>query len=201
MKTINQTFSIFVGLLLLGALAYGGIAAIEYVSSLFMSLDPQLARAATIILLVVLITGWTFSRSVRKAAGQKVRQQLISEIATTYQYFTEYWIRAINLKYLSNNAPETQHDLDRLMALYGSAEAINAHLALRTMFLKKDMQPAEMRTQFGKALLAIRKDLGADSQGLSAKDLAQLLLPEPNPNVESAELPQSKTESEPASGA
>jgi hypothetical protein len=201
MKIISQTFSILVGLLLLGALAFTGIAAIEYVGTLYMSIDPQLARITASVLFVVLIAAWTIAHSLRKASAQRMRQQLGDEITAAYQYFMDFWIEIIDHGHLPDSDPESQHTLDRIMALYGSTEAIKAHLALKAMMQEKDMQVADMRTQFGKALLAMRKDLGVDTQGITAQELVQLVLSEPNPEVQSTGLAQPKPDSEPASGA
>jgi len=199
-KTINQAFAILVGLLLLGALVIAGIAAIEYISSLYMALDPQLARATAIVLFVVLIAAWIITHSIRRAAAQQMRQQFSNEISATYQYFVDHWIEIIDHGRQSDSNPEAQQVLDRLIALYGSADAIKAHLALRTMMQQKDMQDANMHAQLGKALLAIRKDLGSDTQGITAQELQQLVLPEPDLDVRPDDLAQPQLDSEPTSG-
>jgi hypothetical protein len=201
MKITNQTLSILIGLFLLGLLAVAGIYAIEYLNTLYSSLDPQVARTLVGVLIVVLLMSLIIARGVRKIIAHRMQLGLISERAATYRYFTDHWTGVMDQGHVSNNNAEAPQNLDRLMTLLGCAEAIKAHLALRTMMQDKDMPVTDMRTQFGKALLAIRKDLGTDSQGISAKDLQQLVMPETHTEERSNGLPKSTIESEPSSGA
>ena len=190
MKTISQIFSILVALLLLGALAFAGIAAIEYVGTLYMSLDPQFARVAAICLFAVLVAAWAIAHGIRRATAQRMRQQLADEISATYRFFMDYWIELMDQGPQAGGDPEAQQALDRLMALHAGTEALKAHLALRALIRKQDVSESEIRAQFGKALIAIRKDLGAGTQGVAAQELQQLVLPEQNPEIRAVELPQ-----------
>jgi hypothetical protein len=59
--------------------------------------------------------------------------------------------------------------------LYGAQAVIRAHTRLRD--LERGGRHADVRTGFGEALVAIRKDLGADTPHDAAHDLERLLLP------------------------
>ena len=195
MKNISQVLAVVTALLLFGALIATGIAAFDYLRTLYLSLDPQLARITATSLIALLITAWILSRITRQSAAKRMRQQLGDEITATYQYFVDYWTSVFADKHYPDDNPEEPSILDRLLALYGSAKVIKAHMRLRTMMQKRETPDADVYAEFSKALLAIRKDLGADSQGLSAKDLQLLVLPEQNPEARNAEVPQQQTNS------
>jgi hypothetical protein len=109
-----------------------------------------------------------------------------------------YWIGKYGQLPSTDNPGEAQA-LDCMMALYGSTEALKAHLTLRGM-IQKDVSESDMHIQFGKALIAIRKDLGADTLGIKVRELGQLVLPEANIDTHAVELSLSQHNSQPTSG-
>lgn len=182
--------SMFTALFLLGVLAVTGITTINYARTLYTSLDPQIAHALIASLFAALVVAWFIARVVRKIVVQRMRRQLKDEVTATYQYFVDYWTGAMDRAEKSDGNPEALQTLDRLMALYGGTEVLKAHLAMREMQQDRDAKSGEMLTQFGKALLAMRRELGAGTTGISAAQLQQLVMPEPSAVVPAAELPQ-----------
>ena len=101
--------------------------------------------------------------------------QLQQEKAATYKLFVDLWVALEG-----RSAPELSevlHGLDHLLALFGGSNVIKAHNALRVSARESGTQNPDVRSQFGKALMEIRKDLGSDTRGLAAEDLRQLLCP------------------------
>lgn len=200
MKNINQALATLVVLLLLAAIAVAGIAAFDYARTLYTSLDPQVARITATGLIAILTTAWIVARIARRAAAQRIRQQLGNEVAAAYQYFVDYWTAVMADRHHSDNNLEEPSTLDRLLALYGSAEVIKAHMRLRTMMQEREAQDGDVRAEFGKALVAMRNDLGFDMHGITAQQLQNLALPAPDAEARPIEMPQPKTESGPATG-
>jgi hypothetical protein len=194
MKNNGQPLTIFVGLFLLGAMAVAGIGALEYIATMYISLDPQVARVAASCLVVLLIAALIIARSIQDNGAGTLR--LRSKRTVAYEHFVNYWIDKYGQPPSTDNPGEAQA-LDRLIALYGSTEMIKAHLTLRTMKQGNGSQEADMRAQFGKAMITIRKDLGADTLGITAQQLLQLVLPQPDIELRSNGTQQPRFDSEP----
>lgn len=193
MKNFSQTLATLIGLLLLGVAAYAAIAAIKYFGMLYMALDPQTAKLTTFISIIVLLCTLAIAHGIRIAAMRRMRQQLGMEIAAAYQYFMDYWGEMLNQKIPVNKSPEMLQTLGRFMALYGNSEVLKAHMALQTMMQEGGAQAADMRAQFGKALFAMRKDLGADTAGITAQQLQRLVLQEQDGKGPATVAPQSQS--------
>ena len=170
MKIFGKTFGVLVGLALVGALGTGAYLALEFIVSLFASLEVQVARVTAIASVVVLLASMIVAAGIREAGRRSRVAQVREQKAATYQLFVDCWED-------SDTAPEKHQALDRLLALYGGGAVIKAHVALRTIAREKGSQHPDAASQFGKALLEIRKDLGDDGQGITAGELRELVLP------------------------
>ena len=182
MKLIGQVTALFFGLGLLGALGFGGYLAIEDFVQLFFSLDRQVATVTGIGSMVALAISWVIARAIRASGLQSKTMTLRDERAASYQLFVDYWESLLRQGRAPMHQPpdelaEKLKVLDRLLALYGGAAVVKAHTALRDLEREKGALHPAVRTRFGEALLAIRKDLGSDTPRNFGIELERLLLP------------------------
>src|SRR5262245_39246062 len=172
-NTLGKTVALVVVLALLGAMGFGTYLAFQTIVALFAALDPQVATVTGIGCLVALVATWWIERGVRSAVRQGRTTALREEKSTTYQIFVDYWQDRLGEGHSRPDAPENLKTLERLLALYGAQSVIKAHAALG------GAQHGELRARFGEALVAIRKDLGANVPRQLTQDLERLLLPVP----------------------
>lgn len=182
MKVLSQMLAVFFTLALLGALGVGGYFAIEYIVSLFGSLDVQVARVTSIASAVALLAALIIASNIRQLGRQNKVNQLQPEKAATYKLFLDLWVALLQQRSSleDRSAPELSEaldHLDHLLALFGGSYVIKAHTALRTSVREDTTQQSEIRSQFINAVIAVRKDLGSDTPGPTAEDLQQLLCP------------------------
>ena len=177
MKLIGQMVALLFGVSLLAATGFGVYLGLQYVVALFAALDPQVASVTGIGCVVALTAAWGVSRGLRTAIRESKAMTLREEKTATYQLFVDFWKNLLRQERASTDPlpadlSERLQLLDRLLALYGAAAVIKAHTALRAL---QQARNQDLRPQFAKALVEIRKDLGSDS--LVAEELRQLLLP------------------------
>jgi hypothetical protein len=183
MTIFGQTISILFALAFLGALGIGGYWAIDYIAALFLSMDTQVARVTGVASVAVLLAAALIAGSIRQAGKQFRAIQFQADKAATYKLFIDTWTNLLrerggSAKQSAFALPEVLQALDQPLALYGSPAVIKAHAAQRALAVERGMQNPEIRSQFSKALLEVRKDLGSDTRGLTAEALQDLLLPE-----------------------
>jgi len=174
MKLIGRVVALLFGVSLLFAIGFGAWLGFQGVVALFAGLDPQVATVTGIGCLVALAAAWGIARSLRAAVRQGRVMALREEKTAAYQLFVDYWKERLQPQARTDLSGKLQL-LDRLLALYGGAAVIRAHTRLRD--LERDGRHSDLRTGFGEALVAIRKDLGADTPHDAAHDLERLLLP------------------------
>jgi hypothetical protein len=176
MSIFGKIFGLLLGLALIAALGAAAYLAFEFIVSLFASLDAQVARVTAIASAVALLAAMLLASAIREATQKSKANQIREQKTATYQFFIECW---------QDNAAASDklQGLDRLLALYGSAAVIKAHVALRTIAREKGSRHPDAVAQFGKALLEIRKELGPDAEvhAVSATELQQLVLAAPAP--------------------
>jgi len=170
MSFFGKTFGLLLGLALIAALGAAAYLALEFIVSLFAGLDTQVARVTAIASVVVLLASMIITAGIREAGRRSTAAQHREQKAATYQFFVDCWEDP-------TSAREKLQALDRLLALYGGAAVIKAHVALRTIAREKGSWHPDAASQFGKALFEIRKDLGEDGQGITAGELQELVLP------------------------
>jgi len=180
MKLLSMILSAFVGLAFLMTLVLGGYFAITWIAGLLSKLDVQFATVTAIISLVILLAAMIIASNIRQASKQHKVNQIHGERAATYQFFIDVWGALLQPgRLVEDGSPyplsEERQALDRLLALYGSSAVIKAYVGLRALARESGAQNPEVRVQFAKTLLEIRKDLGAETQGLNAEALQQLL--------------------------
>lgn len=173
MKIFGKTLSFIVGLALLGAIGFGIWFMYQAIVALFEALDPAVAKVTGIACLVALTAAWWIARSLQVTVRESKVMALREEKTAAYQLFVDYW-QSRTLGQARTDATERLQLLDRLLALYGAQSVIRAHTALCS--LDANGQGVAMQTAFGVALVAIRKELGADTPNGSAQELERLLL-------------------------
>ena len=172
MSLTVKTLGLLLGLALIAAIGAAAYFALELTVALFAALDAQVARVTAIGSVVALAASMIVTAGIRDAGRRVKAAQVREQRAATYQLFVDCWADPVN-------PPEKLEALDRLLALYGGVAVIKAHAALRTLAREKGARHPEVASQFGMALLEIRKDLGAaaDIRGISAAELQQLIFP------------------------
>lgn len=173
MKLIGKIVAVLLGATLLGAMGYGAYLMFQTIVALFAALDPGVATVTGIACLVALAGAWWIARGLRTAVSQSKAMSLRQEKSAAYQLFVDYWQGRVAGQ-AQSNAAESLKTLDRLLALYGAQAVIRAHTRLRD--LERGGRHADVRTGFGEALVAIRKDLGADTPNGAARELERLVL-------------------------
>jgi hypothetical protein len=171
MSVFGKTFGLLLGLALITAMGAAAYYALDFVVSVFASLDAQVARVTAIASAVALLAAMLLASAIRDASRKSKANQIREQRHATYQLFIDCW------QNYAGDAAKLQA-LDRLLALYGGAAVIKAHVALRTIAREKGPRHQDAAVQFGAALVEMRKDLGAEAgvPGATASDLQQLVL-------------------------
>src|SRR6267143_340143 len=182
MKLIGRVVAVMFAGALLVAMGLGAWLAYKGVLALFASLDPQVASVTGIACVVALTAAWGISRGLRAAIRQSKATALREEKTATYQLFVDFWENLLQqgqarLDQLPAELSEKRQLLERLLALYGGTPVINEHTALRRLAQNKGAQHPDVRARLAEALVAIRKDLGADTPHNIAHELERLLFP------------------------
>ena len=182
MPIFSKTLTVLFGLALLGAVGLGGYWALQWIIGLFLRLDSQVAAVTGIASVVMVLAAMIIASRIGGATRQSKANQLFTEKVATYDLFIDLW----GSLFLTENGVEDRspeqlaeafRTLDRQLLLYGGANAVKAHVALRALWREGRMSQSKGWDEFLKALVAIRKDLGSDEPGLTLEDLRQLLLP------------------------
>lgn len=153
-----------------------GYIAIDYICTLFLSMDMQVAKVTAIFSVIVLLAAALIFSSIRQASKQISSNQLHADKTATYKLFVETWSKLIRKQTASVlSISEMLQTLDQHLALYGSPAIIKAHSSLRALAVESGTNDSGVKEQFAKALLDVRKDIGTDSKGLALKELDGLL--------------------------
>lgn len=181
MDVLGRILGVVIGVALLVAIGFGAWQVFQGTVAVFAGLDPQVATVTGIACLVALTSAWWIAHSLRTATRQNRQMALREEKTAAYQLFVDYWQSRLREQAMSDARPASVSEklqvLDRLLALYGAAAVIRAHTELRDLDSDARARHAELRVRFGKALVDVRRDLGADAPGELARDLERLLLP------------------------
>jgi hypothetical protein len=174
MKLLGKMVAVLVGVSVLGAIAFAAYLTLQGIAALFSALDPAVATVTGTACLVALVAAWWIAHSLRTVVRQGTPTALREEKTATYQLFVDYWQARLHAR---PEAPESLKMLERLLALYGAQAVIRAHTGLRNLARAGNGKHADLRPRFTEALVAIRRDLGADTPGELARDLERLMLP------------------------
>ncbi len=180
MNTFNQLLAVLIALALLSTMIVGGYMAIEYIAAVFLGMDPQVARVTGVASAAVLLAALLVASSIRRANTQNRIDQINAEKAAAYRRFLDTWTRVLQepagrVNPRTIQSSDVLQTLNQSLVLYGSTEIIKTHTALLAQLAAGGVQDLDIRSQFTRALLNVRKDLGSDSRGLTADHLLNLL--------------------------
>jgi len=179
MKIINTLFAILIILAVLAGLMLGGYYAIKFGLDVVARLDYQTAVSVTVLIMALLIAA-IVARRLRRAGRQRQANLLHNEKAATYQLLTEVWSQGPRSIAGNQTPSEELRALDRLLSLYGSPRVVKAYVAFRQSAQADDTLESTVWTQLTRVVWEMRRDLGADTSGLTAAELQQLLSAEMN---------------------
>lgn len=180
MKIFSKTLSILFSLCLLGAIGAGAYFLLRWAWGMVPQISFQEIPLTNIISFVTLLAVSIIAIRVRRISKQTSANHLSVEKGVTYQFLIELWKGKINEEPMAGEQSATAINseleaLDHMLALYGSSGVIKAHIMLRSMEQINGAKSREVKSQFAKTIIEIRKDLGSEARELVAEDLTQLL--------------------------
>lgn len=186
MKIVSQILALLLVLAILAVVGLGGYRLVGVVAGLFTSLDFQVARITAIASTVVLLASIIIARAVRQVGGRINANQLLEGKFAAYRQLVDLWNELLRNERETGDRSRAQLleelvTLEASLAVYGGVRVLKAHLALRASQRGRGRQGPELRSQLAKVFWEIRKDLGADTIGLTAEDLQQLLFADAEP--------------------
>lgn len=183
MKGTASLIGAVVGLAMLAALGYACWLAIGAIVDVFAGLDRELANLTALACVVALTAAWIIARGgLGPSDKRRKAEALREEKAATYQLFVDYWESLLRRgRTQSDQIPVDLagklHVLERYLALYAGGAVMRAHTALRELERDKGTNHPDVRARLCDALIAIRKDLGAEVPPDAIQELERLLLP------------------------
>jgi hypothetical protein len=171
------------GIAILAGVGYAAWRGLDLVYQVFASLSPEMAALTAIACILALTAAWTIARGGIGLSRDRVKEvALREEKTTTYQLFLDFWQGLLHRGRtpagdLPVDLSGKLHLLERLLALYGAATVMCAHSELRALEAQKGARHPEVRARLAQALLAVRRDLGADTPLNAAYEIDRLLLP------------------------
>ena len=197
MKTIGtilgNIFGALLALALTAALGYYGYIAAKRFAVLFARLDFTVAMVTATATMALLLAAMIIAGSIRRAVQQSAAAHRRADKAETYKLFISLWEETLRPGQTAEaivQLSRQMQDVNHLLLLHGCTAMVKAHAAMQGF----DLQ--EARAKLADTLLDIRKDLGLESHGLDAKELAQLLL-SPSEKTPSASRPGIRQDTQP----
>ena len=180
MKVVIQMLALLFCLALVAALGLGGYGAFTFIAGLLTGMDFQVGRITAIASVVVLLASVIIARAIRRSGRQEIATELVEGKAATYRQLIDLWCGLLRNGRGAEDRSRAQcceelRGLEQSLALYGCARVLKAYAALRALEREGSSQSPDVRLQFTKTLLEIRKDFGSDTVGLTAGDLRELL--------------------------
>jgi hypothetical protein len=183
MKPVASLAGAAIGVALLAAIGYACWLAIGGIVDVFSVLDRDVANLTALSSVVALGAAWIIARGGLGPSERRRKESALREEKTaTYQLFVDFWESLLRRgrtrsEQLPVDLGGKLHVLERYLALYGGARVIRAHTSLRELERDKGTQHPDVRARLCDALVAIRKDLGADIPLNAADELERLVLP------------------------
>jgi hypothetical protein len=183
MTGFGKMLPVLSGLVCFGMLGIGGYFTLKLLIALFGSTDFRVSTSTALASIVVLFAAMIIASSIRQMSQQHKAPHLRAEKAATYQLCTDLWGHLLRHGHnVEERSPNTLSDelraLERLLLLYGSPGVLKAYAALRALERDSEAQDSRVRLQFATLLMEMRQDLGAETRGLTAEELRQLLFAE-----------------------
>jgi len=179
-------------LLALGALVGGVLYTFRFLAGVFASLDFQVGIITSVATLVVLLSAAVIASAIKRAKSAASADPISGKRAALYDRILRAWS-----VFLAENCRPADEALKSLKAelsgfenglvLIASPEVIRAYLALRGAKAGSPQQNSELRTQLGRLIVAMRRDLTASAPDLDENDLLSVLLDEADPPANPAD--------------
>lgn len=174
-----QIFSAFLGAALLAAAGFGVYLAAGRGARALSALDLRFAAVALAASLLILLAGIIVARSVRRLGTSGNANAPRAEKAATYQLFVDLWGTLLQPGQAAEGGgpypwSAERQALTRLIALYGSPGVVKTYAAFCASAGESAADNTQARAHFARTLLEIRKDLGAETRGLTAEELRRL---------------------------
>ncbi|MDT7604487.1 MAG: hypothetical protein QOF61_2484 [Acidobacteriota bacterium] len=184
MKSLRAVFLTFIGFSLVTAVGYGGYFAAPRVARTFSAFELRPVGAGVLASLAVLLAAIIAASSIHQSGRARKAGTLHAEKIATYQFYTDLWVPLLRLERAPADRgpypwPAERQALDRLISLYGSPGVVKAYAAFCAAAGESVANTLPARSQFVKALLEMRKDLGSETWGLTAEELLQLFFANP----------------------
>jgi hypothetical protein len=195
MKMLGKTLGAILALGLLGALCIGGYYAVKGIGAVFARLDFQVAAVLAIASVVALAAALIVGISIRRASNSNRAVQFHAERVSAYQLFVEFWEDQVRerrgLKSQSTvRFTERLEKLNRKLVLHGHPSVVQAQTSLLALASIGGRPGRGLRSEFGEALMQIRKDLGSETYGLTAEHLLALTADSGDPEAPTAVRPR-----------
>jgi hypothetical protein len=179
MKMLSKTLGATLALALLGALGIGGYYAVKGIGAVFARLDYQVAAVLAIASVVALAAAIIVGASIRRATKSNRAIQLHAERVAAYQLFVEFWEDQVRERRGLRSQgtvrfTERLEKLNRRLVLHGHPSVLQAQASLLALVSVGGQPGRDLRSEFGEALMQIRKDLGWETYGVTAEELLAL---------------------------
>jgi hypothetical protein len=163
------------------ALGGGAYYVIRSLAGVFESLDFQVGIVTSVAALVVLLSAAAIASAVKRTKRAASAHPMSGERAALYDRILRAW--SVLLVEDCHPADEALKSLkaelsgfENRLVLIASPEVIRTYLALRSAQAGSPQQNGELRTQFGRLMVAMRRDIVASAPDLDENDLLSVVL-------------------------
>jgi hypothetical protein len=182
------------GFAILLALGGGAFYLCRFLAGVFASLDFQVGIVTSVAALVVLLSAVVIASAIKRVKRAESIPPLSGERAALYDRIFRAWsVLLAEDRHLTDEALRSlkaeMSALESGLGLIASPEVIKAYLALRGAKGGSPTQNGELRTQLGRLLVAMRRDLGASAPDLDENELLTVFLSEANPSAHAVDQP------------
>ena len=189
MKLFGQIVAVLLVMSALVAVGAGLYAEFGFVVALTTGPNRQVAGSAVIACVIALAAVSLVTRDLWSANRRHspLNPILFEQKTSTYQLFLDYWENSLRQPSEATRAMTVEMNdklllLNRLLALYGSAQVIQAHKGLLDLGRVQGAKPSLVRAHMGEVLMAIRSDIGIYSSRALLPALEALFLEPEEPS-------------------
>ena len=171
------------GFAMLLALGVGTFYMLRFLAGVAASLDFQVGIVTSVAALVVLLSAVVIASAIKRVKRTESVHPMSGERAALYDRILRSWSL-----WLVDDRPFAKEALKDLKAelsglenglvLIASPEVIRAYLALRDVKGGRPKQNGELRTQLGRLIVAMRRDVMASGPDLNGNELLSVVFSE-----------------------
>jgi len=177
------------------ALGGGAFYTFRFLAGVFAPLDFQVGIVASAAALVVLLSAAMIASAIKRATRAEPTHPMSGERAVLYDRILKGASSVLQAEdgHLADetlrNFKEELSTLETGLVLIASPEVIRAYLALRGVKGGRPQRNGELRTQLGRLIVAMRRDVMATGPDLNENELLSVLLSEAQPPANVADQP------------